>query len=414
MSSTSEIPGGDSNVNLTLAAMKAVGKEEQLEMSEIQQDESEESLQDLEEVVNPFAQKAEGKQKEIKAHKGRIQKMLAGEKVETAILPIKQIKDTAEKFQGKNPELKSASLTSLRELIKPGDTKDDILKKLSEFYPDASLADEALDFLLETTDGELANEVKNAKDDLNAQKGREIAAGRNIGVQVREAAGKGLGTTTSLRDMYRDITGNPRDSPTLFEELSTKYAFKDLKKVIDFLLHSLGADMKSKGPSIPKGLLHRLFTETRSLQAILGVYRFFRVRMPLVEKLMTKEGIDIPAQLTFENMAKQFMTLAADRYPSALKVLQQAVKLGIEKWILAKIIAFSQFRDAVRQVAINQVYKSLQHRDELYLAILEALEDLEDQLEDLADQDDEDDDDDDQGGKNKGSSGKDTIESAGN
>ena len=48
---------------------------------------------------------------------------------------------------------------------------------------------------------------------------------------------------------------------------------------------------------------------------------------------------------------------------------------------MAKIIALSQLRDAVREVAVNQIYKSLQHRDELYLAIIEALEELEDQLE---------------------------------
>ncbi len=159
-----------------------------------------------------------------------------------------------------------------------------------------------------------------------------------------------MGTPTNLRDLYRDVTGNPRDSNTMFEELSQKYAFKELKKVIDFLLHSLGADMKSQGPSIPRGLLHRLFSETRSLQAILGVYRFFRGRMRLVESLFQKEGIDVPEELNFETMAKAFMALASDRYPSSSKVKDTAVKLGIEKWIQAKIIALSQLRDAVREV----------------------------------------------------------------
>jgi type III secretion protein W len=187
-----------------------------------------------------------------------------------------------------------------------------------------------------------------------------------------------------MRDLYRDITNNPRESSTLFEELSNKYSFKELKKVIDFLLHSLGADMKSKGPSIPRGLLHRLFTETRSLQAILGVYRFFKGRMNLMQGMFQKEGLDLPNELNFESMSKQFMSLAAERYPSASKVLQLAAKLGIDRWIIAKIIVFSQLRDAIREVAMNQVYKSLQHRDELYMAIIEALEDLEDELEEVS------------------------------
>lgn len=373
-------------VNVTLEAMKAVGQQEQVELHNEQEESKLAFLDAQKEAINPFAQKLATRQKDIKSARTRVQKMQqAGEKG-SRLLPIEQIKDSANQFQRRNPELRSNVLVLLRERIQPGDTKEDILRKLAEFYPDVSLADEVLEFLLETTEGELFQTIQEAKDEFAEKNAREIAAGHNINMQARQASDKGLGTPTSLRDMYRDITGNPRDSTTLFEELSTKYAFKDLKKVIDFLLHSLGSDMKAKGPSIPRGMLHRLFSETRSLQAILGVYRFFRGRMRLVEKMFQKDGMTMPSQLTFENIAKQFMSLAAERYPSSIKVLQLATKLGIEKWILAKIIVFSQMRDGVREVAINQVYKSLQHRDELYLAILEALEDLEDQLEDLAEE----------------------------
>lgn len=373
----------DSRGNVTLNAMQAVAKDEQQELNAEQLSSKENFLQAQEEAVNPFAAKFATKQKEIKTHKSRVQKAKESGETGETLRSVNHIKDSAEQFQRRNPELRANILALLRDQIKPGDTKEEILKKLSEFYPDVSLADEALEFLLATTDGELAETVKQAKDEFTKNHAREIAAGRNIGTQAREAAGKGLGSTTSMRDMYREITGNPRDSTTLFEELSTKYAFKDLKKVIDFLLHSLGADMKSKGPSIPRGLLHRLFTETRSLQAILGVYRFFRGRMRLIEKMFNEQNLDMPEELSFESLAKQFMSLAGERYPSSAKVFQTAIKLGIEKWITAKIIVFSQMRDAVREVAMNLIFKSLQHRDELYLAVLEALEDLEDQLEEL-------------------------------
>ncbi|MBA3816793.1 MAG: hypothetical protein H0X29_09825 [Parachlamydiaceae bacterium] len=380
---------GTQSVNVTLEAMKDVGRKEQQELRAEQQDSASAFLSSMEEAVNPFAAKFATKQKDIKTHKSRIQKMMKGGETGKKLLPVEQIKDSANKFQSKNPELTANVLVLLRERIKPGDTKEDILRTLAEFYPDVSLGDEVLEFLFATTEGELAETVKEAKEEFDQLHAREIAAGRNIGTQARQAAEKGLGTATSMRDMYREVTGNPRDSTTLFEELAAKYEFKDLKKVVDFLLHSLGADMKSKGPSIPRGMLHRLFTETRSLQAILGVYRFFRGRMRLVNKMFKQEGIEVPSQLTFESIAKEFMGLAAERYPSSAKVLQSAVKLGIEKWIAAKIIVFSQLRDGIREVAMMQIYKTLQHRDELYLAILEALEDLEDQLEDLNETEDE-------------------------
>lgn len=383
--------GGVQRSDVTIQAMQEVGKEERVLQREEQQASKSAFLNETEEMTNPFAARFQTKQKEVKTHKTRIQKMMqAGGKMQR-LLPVQAIKDSAGQAQKRNPELKANVLVLLREYIKPGDTKADILRKLQEFYPDVSLADEVLEFLLETTDGELAQQVQEAKEDFNEQNQREITAGRNIGAQARAAAEKGLGTATSLRDMYRDITGNPRDSTTLFDELSKKYAFKDLKKVVDFMLHSLGADMKSRGPSIERGMLHRLFTETRSLQAILGVYRFFNNRMRLVQGMFKKEGLPMPPQLTFESLAKQFMGLAGERYPSADKVLGSAVRLGIDKWIQAKIIAFSQMRDAIREVAMNQIYRSLQHRDELYMALIEALEDLEDELEELMEREEDED-----------------------
>lgn len=408
MTQPSNIQASLSNpaVDLTLAAMQAEGADTSTELS-AEQTTSKESLQaSQQEMVNPFARLAK-MEKTIKPSKSKIDKMAkSGEKVDR--IPIQQIKNSADQFERRNPELKAKVLVTLRQRIKPGDTKEEILKKLAEFYPDVSLADEALEFLLETTDGELAKAVQEAKDELKGTHGREIAAGKNISTQAREAADKGLGTPTTLRDLYRNITGTPRDSTTLFQELSQRYAFKDLKKVVDFLLHSLGSDMNSKGPSIEPGQLHRLLTETRSLQAILGVYRFFRGRMGLIDKQFTKEGLKLPPQLNFETMAKTFMGLAGERYPTGEKVLQTGVRLGIDKWIRAKIIALSQLRDAVREVAVNQIYRSLQHRDELYMAILEALEDLEDELEELMDRElSEDEGEEDEKGKEEN---KDSIE----
>lgn len=400
--------------NTTLEAMAQVKSDEQIELSSEQLSSKEAFVASQQEAVNPFAQMQKAS-KSIKAQKSRVQKMMKGGEKAHRLLPIAQIKNSADQFQQRNQELKASVLVLLRELIKPGDTKEEILKKLMDFYPDVSLADEALDFLLETTEGELAVTVQEAKDEHNEKFGREIAAGRNIGTHAREASEKGLGSPTSLRDLYRNVTGNPRDSTTLFQELSQRYAFKELKKVVDFLLHSLGTDMKSKGPSIPHGQLHRLLTETRSLQAILGVYRFFNARMPLVNKLFQRDGLQLPPQLNFETMAKEFMSLAGERYPTGDRVLQTAIRLGVDKWIRAKIIALSQFRDAIREVAVNQIYRSLQHRDELYIAILEALEDLEDELEELLDQEEggggfEDEEEEEEENEDENKKGNDTVD----
>lgn len=367
------------NLEAALKAMEALSREAELEELDLEQHTSEESVQvGLTRTV--WTSKTEETEKSLKGRAGAIAKLkeLLEDK---QMLPIAKLKSLADKYERRNPELKSAVLILLRERVKSGDTPEDILRTLQEFYPDVSLADEALEYLLETTEGPLKEAVQKAKDLLNEEKGREIAAGRNITSQARVAAEKGLGTPTTLRDLYRDITGKTRDANTLFDELAEKYAFKELQKVIDFLLHSLGSDMKAKGPSIPRGQLHDLVSETRILQAILGVYRFFQGRMHLMQKLFEENELPFPETLSFETMAKAFMSLVQERYPSADKALSTAKRLELEDWILAKIIALSQFRDAIKQVAWSQIYRSLQHRDDLLLSILEALEDLEDELE---------------------------------
>lgn len=302
------------------------------------------------------------------------------ERKEKEIVEVQKLEEVSDQFARKNPELQTRSLLLLRSRITLRDNKDEILRKVLEMYPDFSLADEALDFLLQTTEGSLAQEVRLAKEELNAKYGREIKAGKNIAEQAREFSSQGLGTPTGLRNLYREVTGNPRDSNTLFNELTAKFNYDKMKTVIDFLLHSMGGDLKSKGPSIDRGELYRLLTETRKLQGILGIFRFFNSRMNLIMSAFERQGIKLPMLLTFEMLAKQFMKIIQERYPSADKILQLAAQLGISEELLAQIIIYTQMRDGIRQVA-PKLFRNEQHRQDTLNAFIDAIEDLDEQLE---------------------------------
>jgi len=338
---------------------------------------------------NPLAGRVKQQEKKtLEDCKVRIKKSEL-DRTEKRLIPQQDLKETAERFSKRNQEFKPQILQLLADKIKDCKTKEDILKIVNQFYADPTIADDALDFLLEVSQGDLNTLVRDAKEAHTAEKGREIQAGRNIQAEVMKATEQKLGAPTTLRDLYREITGNPREPVALFMELSDRYAYKDMRKVLAFLFHSLGTDLKSQGPSIAPGMLFRLLSEVRSLQSILGVYQFFKQRMNLVTNLFQKNALEIPKQLTFEMMSRQFVTLLQERYPTGDKVMQTAGKLGIEKWILAKIIIFSQLRDAIREVALHQLYRSIDHRNEIYNAILEALESLEEELDELMERDEE-------------------------
>lgn len=303
-------------------------------------------------------------------------------KTEAKIIQKKEVEETATRFQGRNNELLAKTLLILRARILPSDTPEEILEKILDTYSDVSLADEALDFLLETADPALLPKLRQVKQQLLATRAREITAGRNIALQAKQFSEEGLGSPTSLRDVYRDVTETERDSLELFREMTEKFPYEKLKTAINFLLYSLGADLRAKGSSISKLELKKLMDETRSLQGILGVFRFFQSRMGLIAKLFSSYNLLLPPRLTFEVLAKMFIRLLAERYMSPEKILQTAKALGLAEEIAAQIIIYAQMRDGIRQVA-PRYYRSQQHKEEVSKSFLDALEDLEDQLEEL-------------------------------
>jgi len=310
------------------------------------------------------------------------------QKADENTLTVEQVEEVAERFEKRNPELSSKSLQQLLAQLKSGDNPQDILRKAMQNFPDHSLADESLEFLEKSTKGDLLSKVRLAKDDLNDTFGREVRAGRNMGAEAREFSQKGLGTPTGLRDLYREITGNPRPATQLFGELNEKFTYAKMEKAIDFLLHSMGADLKSKGPSIAPGQLYTLVSEARNLLAILWIYRFFKGRMDMISDAFERAGMLLPSRVTFEMLAKMFVQFLLERYPSMDKVFQLALKMGVSADVLAQIILFGQMRDAVRGVA-PKLFRTEQHRHDILMSFMEALEELDEQLDDEEEEEEE-------------------------
>lgn len=362
------------------------------ELRVINQEVSQESyLNDLEQgILRPMNQRLMSQRKEIKAKVKTVNRAQGKEgEQDTKVLSPDKVRDAAQRYQDNNPEFRKETLTALKEYIKPGDDKEEIARKLQEFYPDLSLQDEALDFLIEVFSGATRETLIAVKEQLNQTYGREILAGKNMGRESREFSEQGIGSPTALRAMYRDVTGNPRDATTLFGELSNKFPYEKLKTVVQFFLKSLGSDLRSKGPSVEPGELYRLITETRVMQAILGVYRFFRLRMKLVAKEFNHHSVALPRELNFEEMAKAFMRMVNDRFPSDEKFRLVVAKLGVERSTIGTIILLSQMRDAIREVDGKRIYgrgstdpmASQNHMAELWKAVIGGLESLEDDYE---------------------------------
>lgn len=341
-------------------------------------------------LFNPLAMLKNAETLEKRNKKAEANPSQASQKEEADVVIIESVAKTAEEFQEKNPEMQKRGLLNLKAMIFPDDDPEQILAKILKAYPDHFLADEAFAFLYETTDltTKFGKNILRARDLLNERFGREVKAGRNMNEQAREFSQQGLGNPGSLRDLYRDITGNPRETLALFEELMKSFNFEKMKSVIQFVFTSIGFDLRSKGPSIAPAELHRLLTEAKNMQAIFGVYRFFFQRMRLVQTSFGREGLTLPTRINFELLAKFFVELLAERYPSPEKILRFAAALGLSEELLAQIIVFTQFRDAMRGVS-PRLFKSDKHRQDLLQALIDTINELDDLLEEGEEEEEE-------------------------
>lgn len=351
--------------------------------------ESEEDLNQYFELsaFNPMQQAQKFRTlKELHSQKQKSRESSESKEVDEEVLDVEKIDEVSERFEKTNYELNAKTLRILRSTLKPGDSAEEVLAKVEAVYKDAALADEALEFLYEVTDAQLQLATMEAKEKLRKDKGKEIQAGRNMGAQAREFSKEGLGSPSSLRDLYRDITQNPRPPLKLFDELAEKFRYPTLKQAIRFMLHSLGSDLRSKGPSIARGELKRLIDETRSMQGILGVFRFFQSRMKLIQREFGSYQLLLPSKLTFEILARIFIKLLQERFLSPDKIIQTAKYLGISQEIAAQMVIFSQMRDAIRQVT-PRYFKDPRQREEILKAFIDAIEKLEDEMEEEEEED---------------------------
>ncbi|MEN9343605.1 MAG: negative regulator of type secretion [Chlamydiota bacterium] len=378
------VPGIPS-VNMEGSKAQRIANERAAQNSQVSQEESQQSLQSFidEGAFSPSLmsrrfQTLEMRRRQIwkKEEEERI------ERKEEKIVDVELTQKTAEEFYQKNKELDPRALLLLHARIQPESTPEEILQKVLELYPDPWLADEALAFLEQTSQGAIKEQVKFAREAFYKRHDREIRAGRNTQLQTQTFGDQGIGTPPSLRQLYKEITTNPRDAYSLFQDFAELLDFDKLKIMVAFLLHALGSDLKSKGPSIARGELYVLFTEARKLQAILGVFYFFKGRMGLMSSAFQKQGITLT--LSFEELAKQLMKLVQEKYPSVDRVLSLASQLRASDDILAQIILFTQMRDAMRHIA-PRLFRSNQHRQDLLNALMDALEELEEELDEEED-----------------------------
>ena len=292
-------------------------------------------------------------------------------------------------------------LLALRDKVKTGASQKSILDAVNQLYPsDADLAQDALEFLLNTSDN-IADEntIRQVKTEYEELKRTEIEQGRSIG---QDAINSGA-NPAELRKLYRDVThDNPLDPKPLFTALRTRYQGQDLNKVYKFLLSTAGGETKLHGSDINPAII-RVIKEIRVLQCLIAMIAFFKREKKRTLKALHKYFLDLDIEEL--ETASLFLDLASSSYPDAQYYLstvnnfieekrrKKELSLDPIQLVNTQIILTSLMRDAVPQVS-KELYKRLSSEDEkttdakivrVQDALIVVLENLENNLEDLID-----------------------------
>jgi type III secretion protein W len=296
-----------------------------------------------------------------------------------SLVEVEMTTEISDYYENKNPEVKGKTLQSLKEQISKFDTTEDVLQKILEAYPDPVNADAACEYLLLVLPDELKEKIFNARKTLNERFARKLRAGQNIFGQSLEFADQ-LGPPSQLRQLYSELTETTPEPLDLFEELLKKFTFEKMKDAISFWLNALGADLNSKGSSIQKGELKKLIDETRTLQAILGVYSFFASKQQELIVSLIRKKTEATAEMNFKNLAKLFVKILQDKYPSPDKILFLKHDLKIENLLHAQETILNIMCSAIKKVS-PKLYRNQKHQEEVTTCFLMALEAIDNVLD---------------------------------
>jgi len=247
---------------------------------------------------NPMNSKALPKKKTIKERKDikrarKAEEALKGKgakSLESLENALKNFKEDTDGNPKKNEELDEKSLILLSDNISEMSGKEEIMAAIGKFYKDPFLQDDALEFLI-SANPKLAETLIEIKNELNDKFGARINSSRDIAEEARAFASDKMGSPVALRELYFNMTHNPQEATTIFHEFSSQHEYADLVKICKFLFNSIGRDLNAQGATIPRGLLHRLMSESKNLQAVKGVFETFKDSEALMFKQFEKNGI---------------------------------------------------------------------------------------------------------------------------
>ena len=307
---------------------------------EVMQDVTADLMDSMEELTAMF---------EEKTMKDVGQRKLGREKTGVSAYFVKAVEAWQKQFSDlPGQEFLSRILRQMRQSGSAQMTPDELLRNLGRGSDDPSHQFAMLDILEKALGGKgeekLAQLVKDAKRQLDSEKGAEVRAGINIAKEVNARAASPE-QMRDLRNLYRHETLGFKSPQDCFRSLLASRGPERLDESLDFLVKSCGIDLQNPSPSQSPEELRRILLDLQCVNVLKAMLERCDGLVGKMPSLYNETCL-----LTGRQLAEQLTNLTETPFPGAEDISSLLASCGFAQ-LVAKIYFNTQLMGLLRALS---------------------------------------------------------------
>ena len=332
----------------------------------------------IQHVRNPTAELQDAAEELTFGESERAEKKLSQRKLRSGAGIRSSIIEQVEKYLRDVPDLeKNQKLTEFaRSILEQGSAPgaDALRERARKFSDDPTHQFLALEFSREQAmagdaDPAVIEALDEAMAALQAESGPAIQAGLNVSAVARQFAGREVGDTQQLRDIYRDIVLDCRTINDAYDRVVADHPGKSFDEAVRFMLKALGADLAASARSVSKVRIKQIVDDMYQLKSLNSV---FEQCEDLVHRVQKNFGAE-PGPDAVRDLVSELLTAQDRAWQGADAFGALPGKMGVQSDD-AGIYVLQGFKELVRFVPLKAFGDDMARRDRVMISVQQALD----------------------------------------
>lgn len=218
--------------------------------------------------------------------------------------------------------------------------------------------------------------IEHAMDGLRVEQGPAIQAGLNISTVAHNHSGGELGSTQSLRDLYRNVVIDCDNIKEAFDRVVQDYPSHSFDEAIQFLLNALGTDLSASTQSVSRPRLKQILNDMYQLKSLNSIHRQCEDLLRRTDGSYGASGAPNAAR----NLVSELLTAESRAWQGADAFSSLPEKMGVAG-TGGTIYLLNGFKELVRFLPSKAFGEDQALRERIMISIQQALDEAIDSEE---------------------------------